>query len=112
MQLRFRVNQAEAFRRGISVPKSIVRVDVEPAELDQKIRNLIADRMIGIDVCRGVYDKEAGMVKPALRRPVKDEQEWQPDLIEADADNLEALVVAVEYDHVLIETENELAAVS
>ena len=51
MKLRFDVDQAEALRRGIDCPKSIVTIEVNPAELSQEERNLIADRMDGIDVC-------------------------------------------------------------
>jgi hypothetical protein len=51
MKLRFAVNQAEAMRRGIDAPKSIVTIDVDPAKLSQEERDLIADRMEGIDVC-------------------------------------------------------------
>jgi len=58
MKLRFEVNQAEAFRLGIDVPKSIVTIEVNPAEISQEQRNLIADRLDGIDVCQlaGVLD--------------------------------------------------------
>jgi hypothetical protein len=52
MKLRFNVNQAEAFRLGVEVPKSIVTVEVNPADLPQEQRELIADRMEGIDVCK------------------------------------------------------------
>lgn len=52
MKLRFEVDQAEAFRQGIDVPKSIVTIEVNPAELSQEQRNLIADRLDGIDVCQ------------------------------------------------------------
>jgi hypothetical protein len=53
MKLRFEVNQAECLRRGIDCPKSIVTVEVNPAELSQEIRDLLAVRMRGgIDVCR------------------------------------------------------------
>jgi len=38
-------------RRGIDAPKSIVTIDVDPAALPQEERDLIADRMQGIDVC-------------------------------------------------------------
>lgn len=50
MKLRFSVDQAEAFRRGIDVPKSIVTIEVDPAKLPEEARNLIADRLDGIDV--------------------------------------------------------------
>lgn len=52
MKLRFAVNQAESFRRGVDAPKSTATVDVDPATLSQEERDLIADRMEGIDVCR------------------------------------------------------------
>ena len=50
MNIRFDVNQAEALRKGVDCPKSIVSVNVDPSELTQEQRNLIADRMTGIDV--------------------------------------------------------------
>lgn len=52
MKLRFDVDQAECLRKGIDCPKSIVTVDVTPAELNQQQREAIADRMDGIDVLR------------------------------------------------------------
>lgn len=51
MKLRFAVNQAECLRRGIDAPKSIVTIEVTPAEIPQVARNWIAKRMQGIDVC-------------------------------------------------------------
>jgi alpha-galactosidase len=45
MKLRFKVSQAECFRRGIDAPKSIVTIKVEPARLFQEERILIADRL-------------------------------------------------------------------
>jgi hypothetical protein len=51
MKLRFEVDQAECFRRGIDCPKSIVTVDVNPADLPKDVREPIADRLSGIDVC-------------------------------------------------------------
>ena len=50
MVLRFEVNQAEAFRRGVNVQKSTNHLNVDPAELPQDVRDLIADRLEGIDV--------------------------------------------------------------
>lgn len=52
MKLRFEIDQADCFRRGIDAPKSIVTVDVDPAKLPVEDRNLIADRLVGIDVCQ------------------------------------------------------------
>ena len=52
MLLRFSVNQAEAFRRGINEPKSIVTVEVDPSALDEDWRIRISRRMKGIDICQ------------------------------------------------------------
>jgi ribosome-binding ATPase YchF (GTP1/OBG family) len=52
MILRFEVNQAEAFRQGVDVSKSTNHIQVDPAGLPQAERDLIADRLAGIDVCR------------------------------------------------------------
>ncbi len=59
MVLRFEVNQAEAFRRGINVPKSTCHLDVDPGKLTQEERDLIADRLIGIDVAELYVDTTA-----------------------------------------------------
>lgn len=50
MKLRFEVDQAECFRKGIDCPKSIVTIEVDPAKIPADERNLIADRLGGIDV--------------------------------------------------------------
>jgi hypothetical protein len=64
MTLRFEVNQAEAFRRGIDVPKSTVYLEVDPSTLPQDERNLIADRLEGIDVIR--FEVSCGDVQRAF----------------------------------------------
>lgn len=51
MKLRFQVDQAECLRNGIDCPKSIVMLEINPAELAQPQRDLLADRLDGIDVC-------------------------------------------------------------
>jgi len=61
MVLRFEVNQAEAFRRGVNVPKSIVHLDVDPSTLSQEDRDFIADRLNGIDVHELRVSTYAGM---------------------------------------------------
>lgn len=50
MTLRFEVNQAESFRRGIDVDKSTNHLKIDPNKLSQEDRNLIADHLVGIDV--------------------------------------------------------------
>ena len=93
MELRFRVNQAEAFRQGINVPKSIVTVEVDAAAISPEERNLLADRMDGIDVCTGYIDDE-GRVRP-MGRPV----DRKAYLVEAMLPTYEALIEAVRKDN-------------
>lgn len=50
VKLRFKVNQAECFRRGINCDKSIAVIEVNPSELPQPDRDAIADHLNGIDV--------------------------------------------------------------
>ncbi len=50
MILRYRVNQAGCFRAGIDCPRSIQTLEVDPSRLPQGERDLIADRLDGIDV--------------------------------------------------------------
>lgn len=45
MQLQVRVNQAEALRRGINAPTSTAKVEVDPAQLSQEVRDLIASSL-------------------------------------------------------------------
>lgn len=89
MFLRFRINQAEALRRGIDAPRSIVGIEVDPAKLTQADRNLIADRMEGINVCKLTLHRG---------RVVKNTDPNQVDLLMADDATLEALLDAVRAD--------------
>ncbi len=50
MKLRFEVDQAACLRAGIDCPHSIVAVEVNPAKLPQEERDLLADRLQGIDL--------------------------------------------------------------
>ena len=84
MKLRFDVDQAEAFRQGVDVPKSIVTVEVNPADLPQEERTLIADRLVGIDVCERKM-KDAALSMGAVR-------------LKATLPTFEALMVAVRAD--------------
>lgn len=73
MKLRFEVNQAEAFRKGIDAPHSITSVDVNPGELTPDVRELIANRLYGIEVCRLVpaipaTEENPGTIYVAARR--------------------------------------------
>lgn len=56
MKLRFEIDQAECFRRGIDAPKSIVTIEIDPAKIPVLDRHAIADRLDGIDVCQLMED--------------------------------------------------------
>ena len=55
MKLRFEVDQADSFRRGIDRAKSIVSIEVNPADLSEDIRSLIAEHLVGIDLLQFFY---------------------------------------------------------
>ena len=61
MTLKFRVDQAEAFRRGIDCPEPIVTINVNPSHIPQRHRGLIAARLSwNNDVCR-LFPTEDGL---------------------------------------------------
>jgi hypothetical protein len=96
MKLRFAVNQAEAFRRGVDTPHSTVVIDVDPAKLDQDQRNLIADRLLGIDVHHLRLRVEEGEYSV----------ERDPDyVIEAILPTFDSLLEAVRVDHKVLEAD-------
>src|SRR5688500_8771417 len=94
MKLRFEVDQAECFRRGVDCPKSIVTVEVDPAKLKQADRDLIAYRHKGIDIVHvTILESGRGRVKvrennaavrlkanlptfESLMEAVRDDEEW------------------------------------
>ena len=73
MKLRFEVDQAEAFRRGIDCPKSIVTIEVDPATIPQADRDLIADRMEGIDVVAPTKDRGKARLEDGTLMRIKAE---------------------------------------
>ena len=100
MKLRFEVDQAECFRKGIDCPKSIVTIEVDPAKLPQAQRDLIAERLNGIDVFNldltGVMCWENGF--PKLIKGAKHEYYQTSTRVKATEPTLEALLDAVEAD--------------
>jgi hypothetical protein len=91
MTLRFEVNQAEAFRQGVNVEKSTQHLEVDPAALSQEERNLIADRLSGIDLVKLEVRYDGTVVKSQIfggfERPV--------GRIEAKLPTYEALMAAI-----------------
>ena len=113
MQLRFRVNQAEAFRQGVNVPKSIVTVEVDAAALPDEERNLIADRMDGIDVCEGVLEKNGRVTPDGYSLPGDLNCNWRPTLIKAQLPTYEGFIEAVRKDEQKLRTKTgQLGAVT
>jgi len=49
-KVRFDVNQAEAFRQGLDCPKPTAIIELNPQAIDQESRNLIANRLVGMDI--------------------------------------------------------------
>jgi hypothetical protein len=94
MKIRFDVNQAEAFRQGIDCPKSIVTIDLDPAQVDPQKRSLLADRLQGIDVLELFwYDGE--IIKGQPFKELRDAH-VEPRRIVAWAPTFDALMAAVE----------------
>ena len=93
MKLRFEVDQADSFRRGIDRPKSIVSIEINPADLPDDTRSLIADHLAGIDVLQFFYHN--GEIIRGY--PIKElsHTSREPKRIVARAANIEALVEAV-----------------
>ena len=84
MKLRFEVDQAACFRKGIDCPESIVTIEVDPQKLPEDERNLIADRLKGTDVC-----------KLGGRRNQMHTMDGRPGLVEAETPDYQGLIAAV-----------------
>src|SRR5689334_21765016 len=78
MRIRFEVDQAESFRMGIHARTSVVSIDVNPRNLSEAHRNMIADRLDGIDVVKldyknsqivKLYDGDGGPVRIKAKVP-------------------------------------------
>jgi len=102
MKLRFEVDQAEAFRRGLDCPKSIVSIEIDPATLPQETRNLLANRMQGIDVLQLFY-VDGEILKG---HPFKEllQTAAEPQRIRTTAPTFEELVIAVRENELTIES--------
>jgi hypothetical protein len=97
MKLRFEVDQAACFRKGIDCPKSIVTIEVNPAEIPVEERILIADRLHGIDVCQ-LWNSNDGTTKQFTA------EGHQPIRIVAEEPNYASLVTAVRADQAQVES--------
>lgn len=103
-KLRFGLDQATLMRKGIACPKSTHIVEVDPATLTQKQRDLIADRLSnGIDVVQLKWDHFS--LDPVTKiqsymgcRTKTSEKEQTGNRIIATAPTFEALMEAIEAD--------------
>ena len=68
MKLRFEVDQAESFRRGIDCPNSIVALEIDPADVSPPERELFAARMQGIDLHELLGDETKSCPGPSRIR--------------------------------------------
>src|SRR4051812_22555773 len=95
MKLRFDLDRAACVRAGIENPTPTAVIDVEAGNLKLDVRNLIADRLAGIDVCQ-LWNSEQGTNKSvdASGRPVR---------VLAEAPTFEALVKAVRKDEQIVQ---------
>jgi len=100
MKLRFEVDQADSFRRGIDRPKSIVSIEVNPADIPESDRSLIAEHLSGIDVLHFYY--HYGEIIKGY--PVKELSftSREPNRIVAKAANLSGLVDAIKENDAFI----------
>jgi hypothetical protein len=93
MKLRFEVDQADSFRRGIDRPKSIVSIDVNPADVPDEVRSLIANHLVGIDVLQFFYHNGEVIKGYPIRELSYTSRE--PTRIVAKAANMDGLVAAI-----------------
>ena len=100
MVLRFEVNQAEAFRHGVNVPKSTNHIDVDPGSLSQEDRDLIANRLDGIDVMR--LEVISGQIRQSPRNYIGDNTHGR---IVAKLPTLEALLEAIRQNQTMLDQE-------
>jgi hypothetical protein len=100
MKLRFEIDQADSFRRGIDRSKSIVSIDVNPADLSEEVRSVIADHLVGIDVLQFFYHNGEIIKGYPIRELSYTARE--PKRIVAKAVNIEALIDAVKANDTLI----------
>jgi hypothetical protein len=95
MKLRFDVDQAACARAGIGQCDPTVIVDVDAARIKLDVRNLIADRLIGNDVCQ-LWNSEKGTTKSV-------DVNGQPVRVVAEAPTFEALVKALQKDAQIVQ---------
>jgi hypothetical protein len=95
MKLRFDVDQAACARAGVGDCGPIAVIEVNAAQIKVDVRNLIADRLIGNDVCQ-LWNSEQGTRKSV-------DAKGNPVRLVADAPTFEALMKAVLKDAQIVQ---------
>jgi hypothetical protein len=95
MKLRFDVDQAACARAGVGDCEPTAVIEVNAAQIKVEVRNLIADRLIGNDVCQ-LWNSEKGTSKSVDAR-------GNPVRLVADAPTFEALMKAVLKDAQIVQ---------
>jgi hypothetical protein len=99
MKLRFEVDPAERFRNGIDCFKSIVTLDVNPAELPDEQRDLIANHLLGSDIVAH------GVSSGARKKYVRHYTDGNPVLVRAKSPTLGGLIEAIRANDATVEKE-------
>lgn len=98
MKLKFGVDQAACFRKGVDAPTSTTLIEVNPAEVPAELRAIIGDYLRGIEVHRlafsykNVDDSPSGLVVRPYGAFYKD---YRPNLLVVPGTTFEDLVAAV-----------------
>ena len=95
MKLRFDLDQAACARAGLTNCASPVLIDVDAATIKLDIRNLLADRLIGNDVCQ-LWNSEKGTNKSV-------DPSGNPIRLIAEAPTFEALTKALHKDAQIVQ---------
>jgi hypothetical protein len=95
MKLRFDLDQAACARAGLTNCASPVLIDVDAATVKLDIRNLLADRLIGNDVCQ-LWNSDKGTNKSV-------DANGNPIRLVAEAPTFEALTKALHKDAQIVQ---------
>jgi len=95
MKLRFDVDQAACARAGVGDCGPTALIEVNAAQIKLDVRNLIADRLIGNDVCQ-LWNSEQGTRKSV-------DAKGNPVRLVAEAPTFEALMKAVLKDAQIVQ---------
>lgn len=99
MKLRFEVDQAEALRRGVDVPNRLVAIEVNPGALTQEQRNLIADRVDGINLLKLHYNPATrALEKTYYFEGRANDGRSRPVYIQASSPTFDAMMEAIAAD--------------